>query len=349
MTEEDLLEQARRLHDTYPVVECHTDIAMDVRRRRQAGEQAPLADDYLPRLRAGGVLVQFLAVGGDVPGGYDCDDGPPSCARLMIEDTRAEVAACPGLRIVSTAGDLDEAIRLDQVALVLHFEGLAPLLAGAGPAAAIADLAAYHELGLRSVQLTWNGPNALADGVGVSAPRRLAGPATLVVRELERLGVLIDVAHLAEAPFWDLLGIAQGPIVCSHANATALCDHRRNLTDEQIRAIASTGGYVGVCFVGDFISAETPTLDDLLDHVDHIATLVGTEALAVGPDYVEFAPDLMLGPGLEGLLGPEGLRRVETLPVFTAGLLGRGYSEADIARILGGNVLRVLRRVLPAE
>jgi membrane dipeptidase len=347
VTERDLLEHARELHRVHPVVECHTDIAMDVRRRRAAGERAPLAEDYLARLREGGVQVQFLAVGGDVPGGYDRGGGPAACARLMIEDTQAEVAACPELRIVRSAADVEEAILRDQIALVLHFEGLAPLLEE-GPPGAIDALRAYHEVGLRSVQLTWNGPNALADGVGVPEPRRLAGPAAGVMRELERLGIVIDVAHLAEAPFWDLLGIAQGPIVCSHANASVLCDHPRNLTDEQILAIASTGGYVGVCFIGDFIAAEAPTLDDLLDHVDHIAALAGTDAVAVGPDYVEFAPDLMLGPGLEDHLGPDGLRRVETLPVFTAGLLGRGYSEEDVARILGGNALRVLRRVLPA-
>lgn len=347
MSEPDLLEEARRLHRTHPVVECHTDVAMDVRRRRAAGEQTPLAGDYLPRLREGGVRVQFLAVGGDVPGGYDCGGDPATCARLMIEDTRAEVAACPALRIVTTAADLDEAPLLDQLALVLHFEGLSPVLGG-GATGAIALLHAYHELGLRSIQLTWNGANELADGIGVAAPRRLAGPAAGVVRELERLGIVIDVAHLAEAPFWDLLGIAQGPVVCSHANAKALCDHPRNLTDEQIHALAATGGYVGVCFIGDFIAAEEPTLEDLLDHVDHIATLVGTDSVALGPDYVEFAPDLMLGPGAEHHLGPEGLRRVETLPVFTAGLLSRGYSEEDAARIIGGNALRVLRQVLPA-
>jgi membrane dipeptidase len=345
--EPDLLELAGAIHARHPVVECHTDIAMDVRRRRQAGERAPLAEDYLPRLRGGGVRVQFLAVGGDVPGGYDCGGSPAACARLMLDDVHAEVAACPALRVVATAADLDDAILRDQLALVLHFEGLAPALEAGGAAGAPAALRAFHELGLRSVQLTWNGANALADGVAVETPRRLAGPAAVAVRELERLGVLIDVAHLAEPPFWDLLGVAQGPVVCSHANARALCDHPRNLTDEQIGALASTGGYVGVCFIGDFISAETPTLDDLLDHVDHIAALVGTDAVAVGPDYVEFAPDLMLGPDLEAHLGPEELRRVETLPAFTAGLLGRGYSEDDVARILGGNALRVLRQVLP--
>jgi hypothetical protein len=142
VTERDLLEHARELHRVHPVVECHTDIAMDVRRRR-----------------------------GDVPGGYDCGGGAAACAGLMIEDTLAEVAMCPELRIVTSLPDLDEAVRLDQVALVLHFEGLAPLLQEGAPGA-IGALRAYHELGLRSVQLTWNGANALADGVSVPEPRR---------------------------------------------------------------------------------------------------------------------------------------------------------------------------------
>jgi membrane dipeptidase len=340
------MEQAEALHRAHPVVECHTDIAVDVRRRRAAGEPAPLAGDYLHRLRQGGVRVQVLAVGGD-PRTYECAGGPVACAGLMIEDARAETAACPELRIVESAADVDEALEAGQVALVLHFEGLRPILEPDGVGGAVAALNAYYELGLRSFQLTWNGANALADGVGVEQPRRLAAAARQFLHEAERLGVVVDVAHLAEPAFWDLMGIVQGPVVCSHANAKALCAHRRNLTDEQIRAIAATGGYVGACFVGDFIDEHEPTLDALIDHVDHMAALVGVEHLAVGPDYVEFAPDLMLAPGDEGYLGPEGLRRVETLAVFTAGLLGRGYSEEDAALIIGGNALRVLRALLP--
>jgi membrane dipeptidase len=343
---EDLLERARALHAAHPVVECHTDIAIDVRRRRAAGEEAPLAADYLQRLRAGGVSVQFLAVGGDVPGSYDCAAGPAACARLMLEDARAEAAACPDLRVVETAADLDDALAQGQIALVLHFEGVSPLLEN-GAGGAMAALHAFHELGLRSVQLTWNGANELADGVGVERPRRLPASTRPVVRELERLGIVLDVAHLAEPAFWDLMGVAQGPVVCSHANAKALCDHPRNLTDAQLHAIAATGGFVGVCFVGDFIDEHEPTVEALLDHVDHMAALLGPAHVAVGPDYVEFAPDLMMPPDDDGYLGPEGLRRVETLPVFTAGLLARGYSEEDVASILGGNALRVLRQVLP--
>jgi membrane dipeptidase len=348
MPEADLLDQARAIHGHYPVVECHTDIAVDIRRRRAAGEADSLGGDYLGRLREGGVRIQVHTVGGDVPGGYDVGGSTESCARAMIDDALAEAAETPGLRIVQTASDLDEVVAAAEVGLLLHFEGLRPILEPDGVRGAVPTLQAFHELGLRSLQLTWNGPNDLADGVGVAAPRRLAGPAAPVLREIERLGIVLDVAHLAEPAFWDLMGMAQGPVVCSHGNARALCDHVRNLTDDQIGAIASTGGYVGVCFVGDFIAESDPTLDDLLDHVDHIATLVGVDALAVGPDYVEFAPDIMLPDGDDAHVGPEGLRRVETLPVFTAGLLSRGYSEEDVARIVGGNALRVLRQVLPA-
>jgi membrane dipeptidase len=341
----ELLARAEALHRAHPVVECHTDIPVDTYRRRRAGEEAPLADDYLRRLRQGGVRFQFLAVGGDVPDSFDGLGRPQLRALEMIDDVLEEVSRCPELRIVESAADIDEAIALGQVGLVLHLEGLRPL---AGRAASLGH---FHRLGLRSAQLTWNGSNELADGVGVEGPGGITRAGQEVVAELERLGIVIDAAHLSEPGFWELTELVGCPIVVSHANAWALCPHPRNLKDDQIRAIAESGGYVGVCFLPAFIGEE-PTLERLLDHVDHIAGLVGVDALAVGPDYTEFAPDLMEGGPTEGvdygpsLRAPEGLRRVETLPVFTAGLLGRGYSEEDAAKILGGNALRVLRRVL---
>lgn len=335
----DLLERARELHATNPVVEGHSDIAVDIRRRRLAGERSPLRDDYLKRLREGGVRFQMLMVGGDVPMG---GDGKATLRALeMIDDVLSELADCTECRLVDDATDLDEAIEEDQVGLILHFEGCRPLEpVGAGQGSPLPD---FVKLGLRSVQLTWNGGNRFADGVGVEAPGGLTEEGRALVAELERHRILIDVSHLAERGFWELSEIVRGPFIASHANAHAVCSHRRNLKDDQIRAIAESGGLVGVCFVSDFIG-EAATLDLLLDHVDHLVGLVGVDAVGVGPDYVEFAPDLM--PQLEF---PEGLRRVETLPVFTAGLLGRGYSEADAMKIVGGNSLRVLRAVLPAS
>jgi membrane dipeptidase len=157
----------------------------------------------------------------------------------------------------------------------------------------------------------------------------------------------------------DVLELAERPVVASHANAAALQPHPRNLTDDQIRGIAATGGVVGLCFVPTFIGPPA-TVDRLVDHADHMAALVGAEHLALGPDYVEMALPTMLadmsgdplyadaGDGLpEWAVFPEGLQRVETLATLTAALLARGWSEDDVVKVVGGNALRVLRGVLP--
>jgi membrane dipeptidase len=177
---------------------------------------------------------------------------------------------------------------------------------------------------------------------------------------MQRLGVLVDVSHLAPAGIRDVLALAERPVVASHANAAALAPHPRNLTDEQIRGVAETGGVVGLCFVPPFIGRPA-TIERLLDHADHVAALVGVEHLAVGPDYVELAlPTMLADMGDDPLYAaegegppawtvfPEGLRRVETLPVLTAALLASGWSDGDVAMVLGGNALRVLRAVLPS-
>jgi membrane dipeptidase len=301
------------------------------------------------RLRAGGVHFEFMTVGGDMPVTMDGERRPELRALELIDDVLMEADGSAELQVVRTQCDLDEVLAAGRVGLVLHFEGCRPLRGQPMLART------FHRLGLRSAQLTWNLRNELADGVAEAGPLGLTGAGREVVREFERLGVLVDVSHLAVRCFWEVCDVARRPLVASHANAAAVWPHPRNLTDEQIRAIAATGGYVGVCFFPAFIGPE-PTLEGLLDHVDHLAELVGVEHIAVGPDYVEYALDLMhadmtAGDALvdygEDWQFPEGLRHVETLPIFTAGLLQRGYGDEDAAKIVGGNVLRVLREVLP--
>jgi membrane dipeptidase len=302
----------------------------------------------MPRLRAGGVAVQFLAAGGDVPGQHECAGDERESALAMLGDVLAEEGRCPNLTVIRSVADLDAVLAGDRIGLVLHLEGAKPLTSADDVLAAgfMEGLEELHSLGVRSLQPTWNGPNAFADGVGVADPKGLTALGRDLVAGLDRLGILIDVAHLAEPSFWDLLEIARGPVVASHANAAAVHSHRRNLTDEQIRAIAGTGGFVGVCFIGDFIG-EPVTVERVTDHVDHLVEVAGIDGVGIGADYVEFAVDLMVDPGQdEGYLGPEGLRRVETLPVLTAALLRRGYAEEDVAKILGGNPLRALRETL---
>jgi membrane dipeptidase len=345
---DDWLARARELHAAYPVVEAHGDIPMDLHRRRRAGEERPLRDDHLRRLRAGGVRVEFMTVGGDMPVTMDGDGRPDLRARELIDDVVSEAAGSQELCVIRNRDDLERTLAGEALGVVLHFEGCRPLRGEV-------ELArTFHELGVRSVQLTWNVRNELADGVAEPEPAGLTEAGREIVAELERLGVLIDVSHLAERGFWDVMDVSRRPVVASHGNSAAICAHPRNLTDEQARAVADSGGYVGICFFPAFIGPE-PTLPRLLDHVDHFAGLVGCDHIAVGPDYVDYVLDLMIedmttGDTLvdygESWQFPEGLRRVETLPVFTAGLLERGYSEEDVAKIIGGNAVRVLRELL---
>jgi membrane dipeptidase len=345
------VERARSLHATVPVVDLHGDVPQNTWPRRRAGERAPLADDWVRRWRTAGVDVEGLTVGGDMRVSMDGDGRPDLRCREMIADAVEEAEATPSLMIVRTAADLDAALASNRIGLLLHLEGCRPLMGS------LRGLHELHDLGVRSAQITWNGGNELGDGVGTATLGGLTRLGRQAVSEMQRLGMLVDVSHLAPAGMRDVLELAERPIVASHANAAALHPHPRNLTDEQIRGIAGTGGVVGLCFVPTFIGPSA-TVDRLLDHADHIAALVGPDHLALGPDYVEMALPTMLadmsgdalyagGGGVpEWAVFPEGLRRVETLPALTAAMLARGWSEENTVKVLGGNALRVLRTVL---
>jgi membrane dipeptidase len=346
---------AAELHARVPVVELHGDVPLNTWPRRRAGERAPLADDWLGRWRAAGIRVEALTVGGDMPVSMDGNGRPDLRCRELVRDAVEEASACDALAVVRTRRDLDESLAAGRVALLLHLEGCRPLRGS------VAGLHALFEQGIRSAQLTWNLGNELADGIGVQDPRGLTPAGRDVVRELHRLGLLVDVSHLARPGFDDVLALAEGPVVASHANAAALAPHPRNLADDQIRALAATGGVVGLCFFPPFVGTPA-TVPRLVDHAEHVAALVGVEHLALGPDYVEMALPAMLadmrGDPVYETRGeraprwatfPEGLRRVETLPTLTTAFLDRGWSEDDVAAVLGGNALRVLRRVLPTE
>ena len=367
-----MLARARALHASHPVVELHADVPLDTWRRRRGGEAAPLASDWLGRWREGGVDISVITIGGDMPVSCDALDRPDLRAKEMIADALAEEAACAELRVIRSATDIAAALAARQLGLVLHLEGCAPLR---GRLELLHEL---HALGVRSAGLTWNPRNEVADGVGVTDPHGLTPFGRDVVRELGRLGMAVDVSHLAAPGFWDVIELAEGPVVASHSNAVAVHAHIRNINDDQARAIAATGGLIGLCFFPLFIG-DPATLDGLLDHAEHLAALVGPGHLAVGPDYADGVIDAFMadmsgdtvyggsgggqdnGRGGQGgddlaaaaavpewAIYPEGLRRVETLPIFTAALFARGFAEVEVAAILGGNALRVLQRILPA-
>jgi len=191
-------------------------------------------------------------------------------------------------------------------------------------------------LGVRSIGLTWNQRNRLADGV-LGGSGGLTQLGKKVVKEMNALGILVDAAHMSPKSFWDVLRTSSQPIIVSHANCRALCDHVRNLTDLQIKTLAAQDGVFCLTFAPDFLKENGSTIDDLLDHIAYAADLIGPEHIGIGSDF----------DGVDSL--PEGLKGVEDYYKIYQGLEQRGFSESECQAISGGNVRKLLMRILPKE
>jgi len=197
----------------------------------------------------------------------------------------------------------------------------------------ISVLRILYRLGIRGLGLTWNQRNQLADGVW---ERDAAGGLTHlgreVIMEMNSLGMIIDLAHIAERGFDDVLALTTKPVIVSHANTRKICDHPRNLTDRQLKLLQENGGVVGLTFYPEFISSGKPDLEKLLDHFEHAAEVSGIDHLGIGSDF-----DGMGGNFLSDL--PD----VSSLPFLVEGLLSRGFTEEEVNKIMWGNFLRVIK------
>jgi membrane dipeptidase len=177
--------------------------------------------------------------------------------------------------------------------------------------------------------------NLLADGVADNRTKGgLSQFGVEVVEELNMLGMIVDVSHLSDAGFWDIIEISKDPVVASHSNARAVCAHPRNLTDDMIRALAEKGGVMGMNFAPDFIDTRNPSVETLVDHIDYIVDLVGPEHVGLGSDF----------DGIPST--PRGLENVSKMPAITQELVKREYSEEYIRFILGGNHIRLMQRIV---
>jgi membrane dipeptidase len=189
-----------------------------------------------------------------------------------------------------------------------------------------------YELGVRSIGLTHNVSSCAADGC--LEPREGAGLTKFgkeLIREMNRLGMLVDLAHISPAGFYSVLETTTKPVIFSHGNAKTLCDHPRNLDDGQLKALAANRGVIGLSYVPMFVDAAHPTIDRLLDHVDHVASVAGIDVVGLGSDF-------------DG--GGTLLKDAGEVPQITEGLITRGYNEADIRKVLGENTLRVLKETI---
>jgi membrane dipeptidase len=354
--------KASELHQEAIVVVGHSDIvASDVDWRRESGERGVLDRRHLPTLRAGGVSVVCDHVGGDAPYGYLPATRLTTTylQRFMraLDHTHAEIAESAHFILAKTTADIRRAKREGKIAFVICLEGGAPL------EQEISYLRNFYRLGLRCLGLTHDVRNEIGDGVRERSAGGLTHFGVQVVKECNRLGIVVDVSHLSDRGTEDVLATSAQPIIASHSNARSLCPHPRNLTDELIRAIARGGGVIGFHALDAFITTEPdPTIEDLLRHIAHIADVGGPDCIGIGPDLMEnwdasiFITPTQLSSTVNGIAAmqmkwsyPKGLRSNAELPNLTEGLLKLGFSTQDIGKFLGGNFLRVFDAVWKPE
>ncbi len=371
-----LLEVKRILREA-PLIDGHNDLPWQYRTRvkNQLGKidlrknlsdlDPPLHTD-IPRLRAGGLGGQFWSV--YVPVGYE---GARAVQAVLeqIDVVHRFVARYPDtFELALTAADIERIHAGGKIASLIGVEG------GHAIGNSLAVLRQLYALGARYMTLTHSEGLDWADSA-TSSPAHdgLTQFGEAVIREMNRLGMLVDLSHVAEKTMEDALAVSEAPVIFSHSSARALNGHPRNVPDAVLRTVREEAGVVMVTFVPAFISEAvrssgaarageearlerlfpgdparvrselgdwrrrnpTPraTLAEVADHVDHIRKVAGIESIGIGSDY----------DGIRST--PEGLEDVAAYPFLLAELLERGYSEEDVKRIAGGNLLRVLRRV----
>ncbi|MGE5558043.1 MAG: dipeptidase [Bacillota bacterium] len=216
------------------------------------------------------------------------------------------------------------------VGLILALEGAEGL--GGDPML----LQVYFKLGVRMLSLTWNDRNEFADGAHESAQQsRLTGAGREVIQQANLLGVVVDVSHLNESCFWDVIFLSRAPVAASHANAASLCRHPRNLTDAQLKAVAETGGVVGVNFYPSFLGGEEVSAGRVLSHLLYMHDLIGENHVGLGSDF----------DGMEKT--PRDLCSAKDWGELRRAVAGSGLTARQQRLILGENWLRLFREVLP--
>jgi membrane dipeptidase len=335
------------LKDKPIVVDAHHDILLDVYPRRQQGATGVLSTRWAPRLHQAGVNVQVLPVYV-----HRCFLPEMALRRTLqlIEAFHSDLEEDDSQMVaVTCSDDIPAALAAGKIAAILGLEGTD------GLGHDLELLRTLHRLGVRIVSLTWNHRTAFADGTGEqeteSRPTRLGREA---VHAMNGLRILLDLSHLAERCFFDVLDITDQPVIASHSNARRICDHPRNLTDDQIRALAGNGGVVGLLLQATMIDPENPTLSRCVDHIAYIADLVGIQHVGIGSDLEEdligLGVSMPLREAVSSFPNPPGAiqdcGRVEELPNLTAEMVRRGFAADEIVRVLGLNFMRVFEEVL---
>ena len=201
----------------------------------------------------------------------------------------------------------------------------------------IKNVKKYKDMGVQYMTLSHSYDNDICNSSSntADASKGLTAFGRKVVKEMNKVGMMIDVSHVSEGTFWDVIKLSKDPIFASHSSVRALCDHDRNLTDEQLRALAKNGGVIQICIYGGYLNkdAKTASVDDVVRHIDHAVKVAGIDHVGIGSDFDG-------GGGVLGCAGDNDMINI------TVKLIEKGYSEEDLRKIWGGNFFRVMNQVI---
>ncbi|MBN2812828.1 MAG: dipeptidase [Bacteroidales bacterium] len=371
--------QNQTIHQQAVVIDTHTDTPMKLINgyfNLAERHQAPDSRVDFPRLRAGDVDAVFFALyTGQRKRTSENYLQAYNLANQMLDSTLAAIKRNPQMVTLATSpADILNASAQNKAAICLGMENGFPL------AKDITRVKAFYDKGVRYITLSHSSNNDICDSSTDKKGAEHNGLSSFgkaVVAEMNRLGMMVDVSHISDKSFYDVLEVSKAPVIASHSSVRALCNHPRNLSDDMIKALAVKGGVIQICILGGYIADEDtgsvnyrkleelrlkynnwqykddeerkkvwkeydsinkfypPVLPDIaraVDHIDHVVKLVGIDHVGIGSDF-------------DGGGGLSDCRDVTDFPKITDELIQRGYSADDIAKIWGGNFLRVFREV----
>lgn len=335
---------ALNLHKNNVVVDTHLDLAGEIYNRYLAGEKEVIKNRYLENLKKGGfnIIVSSL---------YIDDIFLPEMglriALAQISVLMEDIETCNGeVVLIKTREQLQNVVKENKIGIILSFEGLDPI------GNDIKLLKIFYELGVRAAGLVWSRRNYAADGCSFNPVEEgqrggLTKFGVKVVREMEKMNMLIDVSHLNDEGFWDIMKFTDRPFIASHSDSRNIHDRMRNLTDEQIKAIAERNGVIGINAYKSIAGAkegEDP-VKKLADHIEYMVKLVGPAHVGYGFDLCDSYYDSELKFKYESYKSDCIASHAEAV-LITEELLRRGMSEEDARLIIGGNFYRIFNNVL---
>lgn len=326
--------KVQRVLDRVPLFDGHNDLPWAIRQSEDAPRDARAYDlrvrttghTDIERLRAGGVGAQFWSV--YVP--FEAtEEGAARVQLEQIDIAKQVFDLYPDVfEPAFSVSDVERAFGAGRIASLLGMEG------GHAIENSLGSLRAFYDLGVRYMTITHGTTIDWADaGTGEPTHDGLTEFGKEVIREMNRLGMLVDLSHTSPATMHDVLDVAEAPVIFSHSSARALTDHPRNVPDEVLRRLPENGGVVMVTFVPSFVNevGSDATLSDVADHIEHVRDVAGLEHVGLGSDF----------DGIDST--PAGLEDVSTFPALLEELSRRGWSEDDLAALSGENMLRAMR------